>query len=474
MGYSLETAFRALPRQRRLPLSRGWLLPGVALVVTALVYAPTLDNYFFGDDFPDLADVATKGTAQYLRDAFVVRSSSFYWRLLTRVLYLVEYRLFGLNPVPYHAVNLALHLGVVLLVYWWAREFTGRRAVAFLAALLFGIAPTYTSASGGGGAVAWITAVHRLLGTFFFLLSLFLLQRYLKGGRADLRLAAGSLGSFLLTILTDQSAAVLMPVLALYAWLFHYGPRRDARGFVLLMAPFALSAAVAIAFLYYIQIGRPYLRATDYKLGWHMARNFWIYLGRFAFPVRAGYPVPDSWWLIHRVGGVIIGALGLYFLVRGPKRARFLVLWFPAALLPFLPWAPWTPGRYTYPAAIPFFVGIALLGAWAYERACRFSIRWATFGGAALAAAVVVVASALTVRTNSGFGLRSLSYEVLVEELNEELPSAPSGSQIYILNGIWEHRFDNLIWLPAIGRTLYGPKTFLKNLHRGDCAQRAA
>ncbi|HLE02351.1 MAG TPA: hypothetical protein VI877_02525, partial [Dehalococcoidia bacterium] len=378
-------------------------------------------------------------------------------------------------------------LAIVLLVYYWAQDLTGKKAPAFLAALFFGVAPTYAGSGGGdGGAVAWITAVNRLLATLFFLVSLFLLQRYLKGGRADhsypthpglrpsRRLAAASLGAFLLAILSDEAVAAFMPILALYAWLFYYWPRRDVRGFLLLMAPFAIFALLALSSLYYVQSGRPYLETTDYKLGWHVARNFWIYLGRFAFPFRAGSPWWDSWWLIHRVGGVLLGVLGLYFLVRGPRQARFLVLWFPVALLPFLPWVPWTPSRYTYVAAIPFFLGLALLAWWAYERASRLSLRWATLGGAALVAVALVIASALTVRSNNGFAVRALGYQVLVRELQQGLSSVPTQSRVYIIGGPWTHKYDNRVWLPTIAETLYGRKVFLKNLDQVDCAQLVA
>src|SRR2546423_7587389 len=63
------------------------------------------------------------------------------WRLLSgRLFFMTALRAFGANPVPYHVVNLALHVVNVALVYALARRYGTPRSGALLAAGWFGTA----------------------------------------------------------------------------------------------------------------------------------------------------------------------------------------------------------------------------------------------------------------------------------------------------------------------------------------------
>lgn len=89
--------------------------------------------FFFGDDFGCLADA----------DNLVRGSSRFFdlpawgvWRLGQRAFWWAEYRLFGLDPLPYHAVNIALHAAVVVSLGALLVRFGAPRARALLAGAL--------------------------------------------------------------------------------------------------------------------------------------------------------------------------------------------------------------------------------------------------------------------------------------------------------------------------------------------------
>lgn len=427
---------------------RPWVLPGLAVLLVAVVYAPTLNDYFHGDDFPDFADVAHKGAGKYLWDILSFHSPSLYWRFFTRVIFLGEYQLWGLNSTPYHVVNLALHLAIVMLTYRLTLDFTGRRDVAFIAALWFGVTATHVVT------VAWVTALNRLLHTFFFLLSLWFLLRYLVQERIKQWPLMASLGAFLMAILADEVSAFFAVILAIYAWLFYFQDRRDLRGYVLVVAPYILLGLGAGITLYILQSDKNYLQPSSYGLGWHIWRNLWAFLGRSVFPIKA--ETPREFWLVHRVLGATLLALGLYFVIRGPRLGRFLALWMLLALLPFTPTVSWSPARYTYLASIPFAVGVSCLMAKVAStlRAKLSPIPvWLAVGSVLIA--VLVLLSRQTMEKNNRFALFAERYRILVEGLQEELPEVGPNSRIYIVNGIWNSPFADLVFLPAVAETLY-------------------
>src|ERR1700722_19161030 len=93
--------------------------PLAVILLTALIYSNALHNGFtsFDDDFyilknPFLRDFSGHGIAAIF--------SSYYqsnYHPLTTLTYLFEFHFFGLNPLPYHLLNVLLHLLNTWLVY---------------------------------------------------------------------------------------------------------------------------------------------------------------------------------------------------------------------------------------------------------------------------------------------------------------------------------------------------------------------
>jgi hypothetical protein len=107
----------------------------VVLLATLLVFGMGLKSSFHFDDNSLFTDAA-------------VTSSSGWWevwrplrtRPLTYFTFWLNYQLGGQNPVGYHAVNLALHLLAVWLLYGILNRLAGARA-ALIAAVIFAIHP---------------------------------------------------------------------------------------------------------------------------------------------------------------------------------------------------------------------------------------------------------------------------------------------------------------------------------------------
>jgi Flp pilus assembly protein TadD len=171
-----------MPRQRKTTsqhpgLSALWSpSPRVALLtlsmLTLLVYARALSYPFTNWDDDML--VLRNPQVQQLGSAFDFAPGKTYQPI--RVLsYAIDYKLWGFEPIGYHAVNLALHLGAVLLLWSFLRRWLPKtvdaEGVALLVALLFAIHPVNVES------VAWIASRKYGLLAVFTMLALHATQR---------------------------------------------------------------------------------------------------------------------------------------------------------------------------------------------------------------------------------------------------------------------------------------------------------
>jgi protein O-mannosyl-transferase len=141
------------------PQGRDRMAVCILLTLTFLVFSPTLGAPFHLDDVMFLADP-------------VVTSPSGWWyvwrplqtRPLTYLTFWINYQLGGDNAAGYHAVNIALHLLAVWLLFRVLARI-GPRKPALIAAAIFALHPIQTEP------VAYIFERATLLATIFCLLS---------------------------------------------------------------------------------------------------------------------------------------------------------------------------------------------------------------------------------------------------------------------------------------------------------------
>ena len=125
------------------------------LALIFLVYAPVLNDWFKSDDFFYLRAAQVQAPSQYVIEAFDFRDTSAaadgpggHYRPLYTISILAEGELFGLNALPYHLVNLLIHLANATLVWLIARKITQRPLIAHIAALVFALHPSYAMVGG--------------------------------------------------------------------------------------------------------------------------------------------------------------------------------------------------------------------------------------------------------------------------------------------------------------------------------------
>ncbi|MGH7815727.1 MAG: tetratricopeptide repeat protein [Candidatus Binataceae bacterium] len=188
------------------------------LVLTAIVYARALGDEFVFDDREMIVLNRYLGRWSFplkslVRDSWWFRDPKHlpqgsYYRPIQDIWLWINFHLFGLDPVGWHAASLALHLIAVWLVFRIASILTADRLTGVVAAALFGLMPVHAEAIVWASAAPIPLAAAFELGAFYYYL--------LKRPAAPLILFAGALLSY--------EAAVLFPLLiAAHAFLLAQG-----------------------------------------------------------------------------------------------------------------------------------------------------------------------------------------------------------------------------------------------------------
>lgn len=216
-----------------------WALP-LVLAGTALLYSNALQNGLtnFDDDYYIIKNPFLK---DFSWDGIKAICSSFYggnYNPLTTLTYLFEYTKFGLNPFPYHLLNVLLHLVNTWLVFKLSDKLSGKKITALVVCILFAVHPMHVES------VAWVSERKDVLYTLFYISSILVYLKYHTLINATEYKSKYYLGSILLFTgaLFSKSAAVTLPVLLLAIDV--YQGRKIYTGLLLEKVPFIILSLV--------------------------------------------------------------------------------------------------------------------------------------------------------------------------------------------------------------------------------------
>ncbi|MCX7917816.1 MAG: hypothetical protein N2589_06815, partial [bacterium] len=119
--------------------------------ISIFVYFNTILNPFIFDDVMLIVQNPFIKSFRFFKFYFTknllegVGEKTTFYRPIQTTLYAIIYKIFGLNPVGYHLLNILFHSGCAILVYLLLRKIYGER-VSFLVALVWGIHPINTEA----------------------------------------------------------------------------------------------------------------------------------------------------------------------------------------------------------------------------------------------------------------------------------------------------------------------------------------
>lgn len=157
-----------------------WVIP--ILAVCVVVFANSLGGEFVYDDTRQIVrnrliqdnsliwKALTSDVWAFKGDG--TQAASNYWRPTFTLWNIINFRLFGMNPLGWHVANLILHSGVCVLVYALLRRWAFSAMVAFTIAIIFAVHPVHVES------VAWIAGSPDLLFSLAFLGSLWFATSY--------------------------------------------------------------------------------------------------------------------------------------------------------------------------------------------------------------------------------------------------------------------------------------------------------
>jgi len=259
---------------------------GLFLVAaTVMAYLPMRHGGFLWDDDVLLtANPLIKAPDGWYRFWFTTKTPD-YFPVMSSVFW-IEWRLWGMNAVGYHLVNVLLHAANALLV--WRLLARLNIPGAGLAAALFALHPVNVAS------VAWIAELKNTLSFFFFALSLLWYLQFDDTGRW--RWYGLSLGAFLFALLSKIEVAPLpLVLLGIAGWRRGRVAGKDLRHSLPLFAAAFLLGLVSVWFQNHVAIGQDVVRTDNFwsrlaGAGWAV----WFYLGKALLPVHL-MPIYPRW-----------------------------------------------------------------------------------------------------------------------------------------------------------------------------------
>jgi len=341
---------------------KNLLFFGLLLVVSLVFFERTRDNHFWHTSDYFYLDQAIDASHNW-RQLFV-SSPGQPFQPLVKLMVMIEFQLFGLDPVKYYLFNVIIHTINAFLVYWLVFTLLRDRDIAVLSSLLF-----VCAVGNYGKAVMVMSGISDLLIALLTLLTLLLYfkNELEKGAKLWSFWFIGSLLCFALSLLTKATSfSILGCILAFHLFFRSSAGRRVLRPDFLIFGAVALvSLGVKLIFLpdpsYF----------EDFSFG-SVLRNFGSYLVRMVFPVHGTKLVTDSGPIvqffyqaateIRWITFLTILSYSVFGFIFGNRTIRFFIVWTYITVMPFCFFkfpSDWLNIRYLYLVSIGFVMLLA-------------------------------------------------------------------------------------------------------------------
>lgn len=216
-----------------------WIIYAV-MIITVLLYIKSVNFDFIlsWDDDKRIIDnpLIRDFSLQGIKNIFFTFYDYNYFPF-TLLTFSIEYKLFGLNPLAFHLLNVLLHALNVFLAYKMVEKISRKRLTAIIVSILLAVHPMNVET------VAWITERNNLLYATFFLSSLIIYNKYIENG-FKIKYYLFCFFLFLLALFS-KSSSVTLPIIILAFDM--YKTRKLTRKMILEKIPFfALSLLFGI------------------------------------------------------------------------------------------------------------------------------------------------------------------------------------------------------------------------------------
>jgi tetratricopeptide (TPR) repeat protein len=299
-----------------LPVWQGALI----VLFVFLGYLPALRGGFIWDDDAHLtANPCIVGPLGF-REIWTSSAATYYPLVLSS--FWVQHAIWGLNPLPYHLVNIAMHAACAVLLWLVLRCLKVRGA--WFGAALWGLHPVQTES------VAWITELKNTQSCLFYLLAIWFFLKWRTAGTFAGR--KGTEWDYALALLCavlailSKASTVMLPVVLGLVWWWSDGCWRWRNLFRL--APIFIISAAASGWTiweqqFYGAVGPEWSQSRPERLV-IAGKAVWFYLGKLLWPHPLIFIYPR--WEIdasHPMAYLPVLALGItLFLLWLNRRGR--------------------------------------------------------------------------------------------------------------------------------------------------------
>lgn len=418
--------------------------PALAIaVLTIAAYLPALRAGFIWDDDAYVTHNAVLTEPGGLWRIWFEPTATIQYYPLVFTSFWMEHRVWGLEPLGYHAVNIVLHAINAVLV--WRILLVLQIPGAILAACIFAVHPVNAES------VAWVTERKNVLSLAFYLSSALAFPRFADIGmqtdsaigppghrgtaavcvRRNYRWLAASLALFAFALLSKTATLTLPIALLLLAWWRRPAHLRSCATALLAFLPLVILSAWMTTGVEREQVGAGEM---DWSLSWPQrlllaCRSTCFYLGKLLWPTNLAFvyhreEIDPLQWHPYLCGLGLLAAAVILWAGRsrwgwGPLVA---MAFFVISLGPVLGFIPFFFMTYSFVADHFVYIAsvgpIALLGAIFARVSARSPL--AHRGTRALAVAIIAALAILTFRRCGVFE----NQETLWKDVLAKSPSA--------------------------------------------------
>lgn len=428
----------------------------IIFAVVLILYYPVLTTYFSQDDFFHFKVSLTDGSFnQFINlfgfHSFSERGIAFYRPVSRELIFNIFYSIFGLNHLPLRILQLSIHLVNIFLSFILIQKIFQKNTLSFFVAFFFGISSAHV------GSLYYLAGgIQSLLATTFILLTIIFFIDFLQ--KDNLKSKILFFISFLLAI-SSHELSIAIPILLIGLVLVYNSTQRWKRRILQLWPIFA----VTIIYLY-LNITKIGFSASEKQ--YQAVFNIKTIVNSFAWYTGWAFGLPEM--LIDfispgfKLNPTLMRYWGNYFMIIFPtfflniiivissltylfskkriifsnRKFWFLLIWFPASLIPVI-FLPLHKSTYYLSPALPSF--------WGSLGFIIFSAYWhLTKKLPKLAVTLLIIfASSTFLLIATSIWLSNSTYwaatrgrlaKKLINQVVSSYPTLPRGSAIYFTN----------------------------------------
>ncbi|EKD90378.1 MAG: hypothetical protein ACD_31C00005G0004 [uncultured bacterium] len=427
-------------------MKRADIVFGILLtIILLLINWQAVNSYFSQDDFFHLRQVLDKNFFD-LPKFFLPWNDlgyAFYRPLSREVLGFFMYNLFGLNPFPYHLLNMTVILLIGMLLYRLVGLWVENKFVQLIAVMFYILSAVHNVE------LYYLSSIQTLLASMFSLVSLINYSKYLMNG--ERRNYFISVVFFLFGLFSHESAVVTLAIIALFRVFFEKELNLGISVKVFNDLKWFLGVALfrVIIYLFITQLPREAVYAPSFLLKNILNTTSWYVLWVIGLPemlvdfmtlTLSFNPnffkwYPNYAYFAFPALSVFILAF-IYFAITSKKvfLSKNLILFVLAFFVSLLPYIFFPMHKFIYYLSLPsvFFsaaLGI-LIGSNFRDNKKERLILFISF----LSFTIVSFNTALINKDTYWASKRAKAAQVLVSKTKKEYPSPPKNSVFFIKN----------------------------------------